>query len=126
MRRAAIITAIAGGVLSVFLMIHTARYHMPPLLVVLIGMWVLLPYDALTVGSILSTRWPTLLRAALYRLTFVVTLVSLVIYATVAFGPPRPKPAFFFVLLPPLSLVVIAISLFVARKTSRASKAGGL
>ena len=126
MRRAALVTAIAGGVLSVFLMIHTARYHMPSLLVILIGMWVLLPYDALTLANILSTRWPTFMSAALYRLTFVITLVSLVIYATVAFGPPRPKPAFFFVLLPPLSLVVIAISLFVARRTSRASKAGGM
>ena len=118
------ITALVGGVLSVILMIHAGRYNMPPLLIVLIGMWVLLPYDALTMANILSPRWPELVSATLNGLTFVVTLVSLAIYATVAFGPPRPKPAFFFVLLPPLSLVVIAISLLIARTKSRASKAG--
>jgi hypothetical protein len=125
MRKAAMITALVGGVLSVILMIHAGRYNMPPLLIVLIGMWVLLPYDALTMANILSPRWPELVSATLNGLTFVVTLVSLAIYATVAFGPPRPKPAFFFVLLPPLSLVLIAISLLIARTKSRASKAGG-
>ena len=45
MRKAALITAILGGLLSVMLMIHTGRYNMPALLIVLIGMWVLLPYD---------------------------------------------------------------------------------
>ena len=125
MRRAALLTSIAGAVLSVLLMIHAGRYNMPPLLIVLIGMWVLLPYDALTIANILSPRWPELVSATLNGLTFVVTLVSLAIYATVAFGPPRPKPAFFFVLLPPLSLVLIAISLLIARTKSRASKAGG-
>ena len=102
-----------------FLMIHTGRYSTPPLLIVLIGMWVLLPYDALTIGNILSPRWSNQVNRMLLRLTFLVTLVSVAIYASVAFGPPRPKPAFFFVLVPPLSLAVIAISLFAARVRSR-------
>jgi hypothetical protein len=118
MRRAAMVTAILGGVLSVALMIHTGRYSMPPLLIVLIGMWVLLPYDALTLGNILSPRWPEPMRGTIYRLTFLISLVSVAIYASVAFGPPRPKPAFFFVIIPPLSLALIGIALFVARSKS--------
>ena len=118
MRKAAMITAVVGGLLSVLLMVHAGRYSMPPLLIVLIGMWVLLPYDAMMVGNILSPRWSETTRVTLYRLTFLVTLISVAIYASVAFGPPRPRPAFFFVLVPPLSLTLIGISLFVARSRS--------
>ena len=119
MRKAALITAVVGGLLSVLLMIHTGRYNMPALLIVLIGMWVLLPYDALMVGNILSPRWSETTRVTLYRMTFLVTLVSVAIYASVAFGPPRPKPAFFFVIIPPLSLALIGISLLIAKRKSR-------
>lgn len=118
MRKAAIITAIVGGLLSVMLMIHTGRYNMPAVLIVLIGMWVLLPYDAMMVGNILSPRWSEATRVTLYRMTFLVTLVSVAIYASAAFGPPRPKPAFFFVIVPPLSLALIGIALLIARSRS--------
>jgi hypothetical protein len=118
MRKSALITAITGGLLSVLLMVHAGRYSMPPLLIVLIGMWVLLPYDALMVGNILSPRWSERTRVTLYRLTFVIALVSVAIYASAAFGPPRPKPAFFFVIVPPLSLLLIGVALFVARSRS--------
>ena len=119
MRKAALITAVAGGLLSVLLMIHAGRYNMPALLIVLIGMWVLMPYDALMMGNVLSPRWSEATRVTLYRMTFLVTLVSLAIYARVAFGPPRPKPAFFFVIIPPLSLALIGISLLIAKRRSR-------
>lgn len=118
MRKAAMITAIVGGLLSVMLMIHTGRYNMPAVLIVLIGMWVLLPYDAMMVGNILSPRWSEATRVTLYRMTFLVTLVSVAIYASAAFGPPRPKPAFFFVIVPPLSLALIGIALSIARSRS--------
>ena len=118
-RKAALITAVVGGLLSVLLMIHAGRYNMPALLIVLIGMWVLLPYDALMMGNVLSPGWSEATRVTLYRMTFLVTLVSLAIYASVAFGPPRPKPAFFFVIIPPLSLALIGISLLIAKRKSR-------
>lgn len=119
MRKTALITAIAGGALSVFLMIHAGHYTMPPLLIVLIGMWVLLPYDALTLGNILSQRWSSSVSGTLYRLTFFITLVSVVVYAVAAFGQTAQKPAFFFVVIPPLSLALIGILLFIARSRSR-------
>ena len=119
MRKAALITAVVGGLLSVLLMIHAGRYNMPALLIVLIGMWVLMPYDALMMGNVLSPRWSEATRVTLYRMTFLVTLVSVAIYASVAFGPPRPKPAFFFVIIPPLSLALIGISLLIAKRKSR-------
>ena len=118
MRKAAMITAVIGGLLSVLLMIHAGRYNMPAVLIVLIGMWVLLPYDAMMIGNILSPRWSETTRVTLYRVTFLITLISVAIYASVAFGPPRPKPAFFFVVVPPLSLALIGISLLVARSRS--------
>jgi hypothetical protein len=119
MKKAALATALIGGLLSVFLMIHAGRYSTPPLLIALIGMWVLLPYDALVIGNILSPRWQPQVGAVLYRLTFLLTLVSVAIYASVAFGPPRPRPAFFFVIVPPLSLVLTGLVLGVARQRFR-------
>lgn len=116
MKKAALATAIIGGLLSVFLMIHAGRYSTPPLLIALIGMWVLLPYDALVIGNLLSPRWQQQVGTVLYRLTFLLTLVSVAIYASVAFGPPRARPAFFFVIVPPLSLVLTGLVLGVARQ----------
>ena len=121
MKKAALATALIGGLLSVFLMIHAGRYSTPPLLIALIGMWVLLPYDALVVGNILSPRWQQQIGTMLYRLTFLLTLVSIAIYASVAFGPPRPELAFFFVIGPPLSLLLTGLVLGVARQRLRRS-----
>jgi hypothetical protein len=93
--------------------------NMPPLLVVLIGLWVVSPFVLLALGDGLAKRWPQLSRSTIYVLALVLTLGSLAVYQAVAFGPPRPKPAFFFVLIPPISWLVIATGLATAALVSR-------
>ena len=92
---------------------------MPPLLVVLIGLWVISPFLFLALGDVLSARWPLLSRPTIHVLALVLTAVSLAVYQAVAFGPPRPKPAFFFVLIPPISWLVIATCVGMAALVSR-------
>ena len=117
--RVAALTALAVGTVgSVALMLRTSP-HMPPLLVVLIGLWVVSPFLLLALGDGLAKRWPQLSRATIHVLALVLTLGSLAIYQAVAFGPPRPKPAFFFVLIPPISWLVIATGLGAAALVSR-------
>lgn len=123
LRVAALIALAVGAVGSVALMLRTSP-NMPPLLVVLIGLWVVSPFVLLALGDRLAKRWPRLSRATIHVLALVLTLGSLAIYQAVAFGPPRPKPAFFFVLIPPISWLVIATGLATAALVSRKRSRG--
>jgi len=76
---------------------------------VLFALWVLSPFMVLVLANVVSKRWPVLTRATLYSVMLVLTLGSLAIYGDVAFGPPRAKAAFVFVVVPPASLLLIAI-----------------
>jgi hypothetical protein len=118
LRAAALIALAVGTVGSVALMLRTSP-NMPSLNVVLIGLWVMSPFVLLALCDRLAKRWPQLSRATIHVLALVLTLGSLVIYQAVAFGPPRPKPAFFFVLIPPISWLVIATGLVTAALVSR-------
>jgi len=118
LRAGALIALAVGIVGSIALMLRT-RPNMPPLLVVLIGLWVVSPFVLLALGDGLAKRWPLLNRSTIHVLALVLTLGSLAIYQSVAFGPPRSKPAFFFVLIPPISWLVIATGLAMAALVSR-------
>jgi len=59
------------------------------------------------------------LRTALYTITLALTLGSLAIYGNVAFGPPRPKPAFAFLMVPLASWLAIAFVVPTAAMLSR-------
>jgi hypothetical protein len=76
----------------------------------LFTLWVLSPFAALCLADRASKSWPVLTRATLYSLMPVVTLGSLAIYADVALGPPRPKPASVFLVVPLASWLLIAIA----------------
>lgn len=122
LRIASFIAIVAGIVGSLAFMRRTSP-NMPRLLVVLIGLWVISPFVLLAVGDMLATRWPRLNRATIYALALVLAVASLMIYRAVAFGPPRAKPAFFFVLIPPVSWLVIATALATAALVSRKRRA---
>jgi hypothetical protein len=76
---------------------------------VLFTLWVLSPFVALVLASVISKRWSFHTRATLYSLMLALTLGSLAIYADVALGPPRAKTAFVFVIVPPASWLLTAI-----------------
>ena len=114
LRAAALIAATAGAAGSVALTLHAGRRNHSRLLLILFVLWVLSPFAALVWASVISKRWPILMRATLYGVTWVVTLASLAIYGYVALGPPRAKTAFAFVVIPPASWLLIAIVVSIA------------
>ncbi len=110
LRTAALIAVLVGAVGSVGLMLRVGQRQRSVILLVLFTIWVLSPFVALiALASMGSTRWPVLTRATLYSVMLIVTLGSLAVYGDVAFGPPRAKPASFFLMVPLISWLLIAV-----------------
>jgi len=111
------------GALGSLGFMFVAGRRTPTLLLVIFTFWVLAPWVGLALADKASKRWPAGSRAALHGLALLVTLVSLAIYGYVALGPPR-QGAFWFVLIPPASCVLIAavwIVAFVSGKRTEAA-----
>jgi peptidoglycan/LPS O-acetylase OafA/YrhL len=125
LRGAALLVVLAGAVGALGLMLHAGRHNDSRILLALFAIWDLSPFMALVVAGVVSKRWPVLTRAALYSVMLVLTLGSLAIYGGVALGPPRPKPAFVFLVVPLASWLVIAIVVPIAASLSgRLSRRG--
>src|SRR5579864_5476761 len=116
LRTVALIAMLAGAVGSVGLMLYAGRHNTSRLLLALFALWVLSPFAVLAVANALSNRWSVLISATLHIVTLVLTLSSLAIYGYVSLGPPRARPAPFFVIVPPLSWLFIAIALVSGRR----------
>ena len=114
LRAAAVIAMLAGAVGSVGLMLYAGRHNPSRLLLVLFALWVLSPFVVLAFAKARSNRWSDLVRATLHIVTLVLALGSLAIYGYVALGPPRARPAPFFVIVPPASWLLIAIVVSIA------------
>ncbi len=93
-----------------------------PVVMILIGMWVLSPFVLLFVLHRISPGWSSVTRTTLYYLMLAVTAISLIIYLSAAAGPVKPKPAAPFVATPPAAWILITISLAVAALLSRRSR----
>jgi hypothetical protein len=118
LRRPALIAVPIGAVGSVGLMLSAAHRNgtrMLFLLVLFTG-WVLSPFVALAWAHAVSKRWSPPTRSALHVVTLVIAIASLLIYAAVAFGPPREKIAPVFVMVPPASWLLLAITVPIAAR----------
>ena len=118
LRAAALIAVLAGAVGSVGLMFRSGQ-HSPRLLLALFFFWVLAPFVALVLAHVVSKRWSVLTRATLYSVMLVVTLGSLAIYGYDAWRPRKAQAAFWYVLVPPLSWLLIAVVVPIAALISR-------
>jgi hypothetical protein len=119
LRGTAIIVVLAGAVGSESFMFHVGRHNNSRLLLALFAIWVLAPFAALIRAQVLSQRWPVRTQAVSCIATLAIVLISLTIYGHVALGPPRPKPAAMFLIVPLVSLLLIAIVVPLARRQSR-------
>jgi len=114
LRTAAMIAVLVGAGGSISLMFRVGRRNNSQILMVLFGMWVLSPFLVLLLATLVSKHWSVVTGTTLYSLMLVLTLGSLAIYGDVAFGPPRAKPAFVFLVVPVASWLLIAIVLPIA------------
>ena len=123
LRTVALIGAVAGAVGSVGLILWVGHRNPSRLLLALFVIWDIAPFIALVLANMTSQRWSVLTRATLYSVTLVITLGTLAIYGDVAFGPPRPTPAFMFLVVPPISwllmTIVVPIGALISRRQSK-------
>jgi hypothetical protein len=118
LRAVARIAVVAGAVGSVGLTLRAGR-STPRFLLVLFVIWVLSPFVALAWANTVSKPWPVLTRATLDCVTLVVTLGSLAIYGSVVLPPAGSPRAFVFVVVPPGSWLLVALSVPIAALVSR-------
>ena len=124
LRAAALIAVLAGAAGSVGLLLRAGQ-RSPRLLLVLFLIWVLAPFVALVLAHVVSKRWSVLTRATLYSVMLVVTLGSLAIYGYDALRPRKAQAAFWYVLVPPVSWLLVAIVVPIAALISgRLSRRG--
>jgi len=113
------LAVLAGGTGSVYLMLMAGRRNNSSLLMALFTIWVLAPFVVLGLASLGSKSWLALTRTTLYGVMLVVSVTSVIIYAGVAFGPPRPQGATAFVLVPLSSWLLMAVAIPIAALTAR-------
>ena len=99
-----------GAVGSVGFLLHKGGGNLKVLLIMM--MWVLAPFVLLAFAHTHSKRWAV-------PLTFVIAAGALVVYAVDAVTPLRPQAAFPFVLVPLVSLPLLALVAVVARPASQ-------
>lgn len=109
LRGAALIAVLAGAAGSVGLMLHAGRRNDSRVLLLLFGIWVLSPFMAAVLANVVSKPRSVVTRATLYVMMLVLTLGSLAIYGDVAFGHPRAKSGFVFLVVPFASWLLIAV-----------------
>ena len=121
LRSAALIAIVFGAIGSVGLLRH-AQQHPPPLIVVGFVVWVLAPFVLLAIANLFSARWPAKLRTILCLVTLFITIASLAIYLDDNISHRPAKPAFVYVAVPPVSVIVSALVLGIATLMGRGRK----
>ena len=119
LRAAARIAVVIGAAGSLALMFRAGRRQESIVLIALFAIWVLAPFVGLALADLRSKRWSVLTRATLYSVTLVLALGSLGIYGAHALWPPRAQAAFIFIVVPPATWLLSAISVALAGMRSR-------
>jgi hypothetical protein len=119
LRAAGLVAVLVGAVGSVGLMLHAGRHNDSLVLLGLFTGWVLSPFVVLLAADRVSKNWSIVTRATLYSVMLALALGFLAIYGYVVLGPPRPKIAAVFLVVPPASWVVIIIAVATAALISR-------
>lgn len=117
----AVLTGIAGAVVSLYFMSYAGRNQPSILLIILFTIWVLSPFVGFLVLNTISSRWAVTVRETLYWLAIIVTILSVTGYSDIL-SIPQTKTAFPFLVIPFISWLVIIISFFIARRVSRRSR----
>jgi hypothetical protein len=105
--------------------VFAASQRRPPVLMVIFVFWLLAPFAILLLADRFSRGWSAATRAALYSMMIVVAVGSLAIYIYDAVRPRQAQAAFFYVIVPPASVlleaIVIPAAAFLSSRNSRKS-----
>jgi hypothetical protein len=108
-RTITLVVTVAAAIASLAFMFMVGRQQKSVVLMALFAAWVVSPFVALVYGNVISKGWAESRRSVFAGLALLLSLGSAAIYGMVAFGPPRPQPASFFLLIPAASCVVIGV-----------------
>ncbi len=108
MRTIALTSSIIGAFGSLYFVLHAGRNQSSIILIALFVVWVLSPFVGLFFANKISNRWTIDSRRLFYGLTLILTIGSLVVYSGIVI-PPKTRLTPFFLLVPLISLLVIAI-----------------
>jgi hypothetical protein len=99
-RTYAMSVCVVGAGASLLFMLQVGHRNPSFVLMLLFTVWVLSPFVALLAGAMVSAGWTGRSRATLYGVMFAVSVLSPLAYGVVALGPPTPRPAFSFLVVP--------------------------
>ena len=116
------VTIIVGAAGSLALMLYGGRSNTHLLITLLFIVWVLAPFALLALAERRSGSWSPRAQTTLRALTLIVAAASLGIYAYRAAFPPRTTGAFLFVIVPPVSVILVLVALAISSLMSRPSR----
>jgi hypothetical protein len=116
LRTAALIALPVSALGSVALLLTAGARNPSLLLKVLFSLWVLSPFAMLGLVEAVSVQWPVRLRSVLHGLMLAVALSSVATYTHTVVWPPKSQGAFYFVIVPPVSWLVIVIVVALASR----------
>lgn len=99
--------AIASGLGSVGLVLLASTRVQSNVLRLAFIFWVFFPFLILTIGNYLARNWSHRTRSTLRYVTFLVSIVTLGIYAFVLLKPPVSQELLAFIAVPPVSAMFI-------------------
>jgi hypothetical protein len=103
------LATLTGAIGSVALTIVAGHRNPSVLLLAIFAGWVLLPFAALVVADLASSRWAAPGPITRAVMALLVTATSFGVYGTVAFAVPRVKAGFPFLVLPPVLVLFVAV-----------------
>ncbi len=118
LRTIALVLLLIGSIGSFYLTLREGRNDKSVLEIFLFLVWVISPFLALFIASSISKKWADSTRVAVYILMLVITPFSLISYSG-ALKLPGISPAFVFLIVPPLTWLLMAIAIPIAESLSR-------
>jgi hypothetical protein len=116
LRTAAFVTLVIGALVSLGLMARMGRHQSSLLLIVLFVIWDAAPFALLGLAIWWSRSRDARVEMAACAVSFAVSIGSVGTYLLDTFGPPHPRPAFMFVIVPPVSIVATVVALLTAHR----------
>ncbi len=113
-RALAIGVALAGAVGSTAFVLYVGRRNSAHWLIALFVLWVSSPFLLLAYLTGIAQFWTMRARTILSLATIGLAVVTLAFYGSVVWGPPRPKPAATFLIVPAVSWLAIVTGMAIA------------
>ena len=101
---------LVAALFALICVLAVGRRNSSSLLIALFVLWVFLPFAVLALLVKASGRWSARRQSLLKVLNLAICAVAACVYGVVAFVAPTAKPAFWFLILPGLSLGAIAVT----------------